>query len=425
MKPSIFKYLLSQGGVSFLFRIIGMLLGFTNIWLISHYYSAETYGIFSLVQTVILILLMVFTLGVQNILIIEISKESFKENNVPEYFLGKIMKLILLISVLPVSVLFFGSEILSSLFNNFALTKHFEILALALPFLLLHEVVLYYFIALKKFIRFGFFMFFLPSILFTIFLFSFKHLLKDSYYITVLFCLSFVITFIAEFSIVFFRRPHLLLSSLQLKSYVKILKTSVPMMFSGLMVLLLNWTDILMLGIMTNEREVGIYNAAFKIGFLVLIVTATMNVIIVPKISEFYQKEDLKELKKIINRTTQLVVILTFPIVLFLFVFGKYLLAQFGADFTEGYTVLLLITVSAFFSSLCGNVDQILNLTNNQNILLRINIVCVLLNIVLNYVFIGLYGIEGAAIASLIATVFLNATCVVFIKRELGFYTFF
>jgi len=418
------KYLLSKGGVSFLFRIIGMILSFFNIWLVSNFFSTEAYGVFSLIQTVILILSVIFTLGAQNVLIIEINNQFNDGVNHSRSLLLKISKLILLVSILPMLMLYFGKETLSDLFNNKNLTNHFEFIAISIPFLLLHEIILYYYIALKKFVRFGFFMFFLPNILFTASILIFKSFITDSFYITVLFCLSYAVTFFIEFALAF-KNFKFNTSNEKLLSYKKIILNGLPMLFNGIMILLLNWTDVLMLGIMKSEKEVGIYNAAFKIGFMVLIIISTINIIIVPKISELFQEGKLIELKKLLNRSTQLITILTTPIVLFLIIFGKDILAQFGSDFIEGYIVLVIITLSSYFSSICGNVDQILNFTNNQSALLKINIFSLALNLLLNFFLIGDYGILGAAIASLISTIFLNTFCVFYIKRKLGFYTLF
>ncbi len=424
LDSSNLKYLLKKGGVSFLFRISGMILSFFNIWLISNFFDAEAYGIFSLIQTFILILSVVFTLGVQNVLIIEINNQLNDGVDHSHSFLLKTSKLVLVASALPILILYFGKETLSDLFNNKNLIKHFEFIAISIPFLLLHDVILYYFIALKKFVRFGFFMFFLPNIFFTASILIFKNLINDSFYITVLFCLSYTLTFFIEF-VLTFKNFKFKTSTKKLLSYQKILQKALPMMFSGIMVLLLNWTDILMLGVMKSEKEVGIYNAAFKIGFIVLIIISTINVIIVPKISELFQEGKFIELKKLLNRSTQLITILTLPVVLVLVIFGKYILAQFGNEFILGYNVLIIITLSSFYSSICGNVDQILNFTNNQSVLMKINIFSLVLNIILNFFLIDNYGIEGAATASLISTIFLNTFCVIYIKRKLGFYTLF
>lgn len=420
-----FKYLLSKGGVSFLFRISGMVLSFLSIGLVLRFYSIETYGVFSLIQTIQLIVLAIFTLGIQNVLIIEINKSFNFNANQSFMFLIKSIKLTLLISILPITILFFFSDFLCALFEIKKLANSFKFLATILPFLLIHELLLYYYIALKKFIKFGFFMFVLPNLLFILFITFFQKVYQSDFHVIIFFGLSFVITLFIELVVIF---PQLSYPSLITKvtiSYREILRKALPMMFSGVIILLLNWTDILMLGIMTSEKEVGIYNASFKVGFIVLLVVSTLNVIVVPKISEYYYLDNKQQLKKLINNTTQLITVLTIPIVIILLLFGKTILAFLGADFNEGYFVLVLITLSSFFSSICGNVDQILNMTNNQNSLMKINCITLILNVILNYFFIQLHGINGAAFSSLVSTVFLNMCCVYLIKKKLGFYTLF
>ena len=424
LQNDVLKYLLTKGGVSFLFRIVGMVLGFLNIWLISNYFNAEVYGIFSIVQTILLITTMVFTLGVQNVLVIKInSEEYFEDRKKPLFFLIKTIKIILVVSLIPISVFYFGKEVLGDLFGNTELSKHFEIIAFAIPFLLLHEIFLYYFISKKKFVIYGFFMFFLPNILFTFSVILFNKYITESFHITLILCLSFIFCFILE-GLLIFKRFNFKNKQKQAISSKDVLRKSIPMMFSGIMVLLLNWTDVLMLGIMMSEEDVGIYNAAFKIGFVVLIIISTINIVVVPKISEMFQKGEKEAFRKFINRTTQLVSLATLPIVILLIVFGKFILSQFGADFEKGYSVLVIIVISSFFNTFCGNVDQILNFTNNQVFLMKLNIILLLLNVILNVIFIQQFGIEGAAFSSLISTVLFNGICVIFIKRKLGFYTF-
>ena len=61
-------------------------------------------------------------------------------------------------------------------------------------------------------------------------------------------------------------------------------------------------------------------------------------------------------------------------------------------------------------------------MTGYQRIFNKIVIVSAAINISLNYVLIPIWGIEGAAIASLISMVFWNITSVIYIKKRFGFY---
>lgn len=195
-------------------------------------------------------------------------------------------------------------------------------------------------------------------------------------------------------------------------------------MVGTMFLLLLNWTDILMLGRMESEENIGIYNAAFKIGYLALFFIASMNIVVMPKISELFHQNRFAEMKKVINRATQIVIVLTMPLALVIVLFSEEILGIYGDVFVEGSTCLIIITLGALFNAMTGNVDQILNMTNNQNIVKNVFFIGFLLNVVLNLFLIPRYGINGAALASFITNVIVNSIFVYIIKKQLGFYTF-
>ena len=64
-------------------------------------------------------------------------------------------------------------------------------------------------------------------------------------------------------------------------------------------------------------------------------------------------------------------------------------------------------------------------MTNNQNIYAKILFVGALVNIVLNYILIPIYGINGAAIASMFSLVVWNVLMIYEVRRKFGFYTFY
>ena len=422
LDTSNLKYLLGKGGISFLFRMLGMGLSFYIIDLVSNAYNVDTYGNFSLVQSTILVLTMIFTLGIQNVLIINVATTNPDDYSAQLNILFKAIKLILLTSIIPITVIYLFSKFIAiNIFSKEILEQDFKNIALFLLPFLLHEIIPYFFVARKKFISFGLFMFVLPNMFFILLVLIFKKILLQNINITLLYGLSFLITFLIE--IIYIYKPFKIISNVI--SYKEIIKNALPMMTSGLLLLLLNTTNVFMLGIMSTSKSVGIYNASYKIGLLVLLVLASVNVIIGPKIAELFHKNKIAELKKIIHQSTYFTAIITLPIVLFLFVFNKDLLAILGSNYQEGSTVLTITIIASFFSAVSGNVDQILNMSNNQNILLKINFICLLLNILLCYILIPKYDIVGAAIASMFSTILMNLICNIYIKKKLGFLTFF
>jgi O-antigen/teichoic acid export membrane protein len=100
-------------------------------------------------------------------------------------------------------------------------------------------------------------------------------------------------------------------------------------------------------------------------------------------------------------------------------------LSFWGTEAISGGTTLIIVSIGVLFSAMAGNVDQILNMTENQNIFRNITIFSFFVNLILSYLLIPKYNIEGAAIASLITNILINVLCLYFIKKKLGFYTLF
>ena len=208
-------------------------------------------------------------------------------------------------------------------------------------------------------------------------------------------------------------------------NYKYILNLSTPMMISSAFLFISNWTDVFMLGAMVSESELGIYNVAFKLGTLALIVIATVNTVLSPRVSELYTQNKIDQIKIEVQKATRMITYIAFPLVFILIVFRKFILSFFGSEFVNGELALAIIALGMLINAMSGSVAVVLNMTKHQKHLRNFTLFSVLINIILNFFLIQKYGILGAAIASLISNVFLNGLGVIFIKQKLGFYTFF
>lgn len=416
------KKIISSSGINFLFRVFGLGTSFLIVLLISRLFGVANYGSYSLTFTIAQATAMIFGLGIPNALIMLTGNRNFNEIEAKK-LLFKGLKITLLFSLIPTILFYLSANFIAvKLFDNIALNHFLEIVAYTIPFFILHELFLYYFISVKKFIPYNIFMFVLPNLFLTLFLFLFYFMAKTDFYTFLAFALSIILIVFIEFIVVYESKIHKTPNVISSKTLIK---TASPMLFSGLLLYLLNWTDVIMLGIMTNEREVGIYNIAYKIGSVGFLVIVSVSTIITPKIAELYGSGNLQELKKLIHGSTRLISILTIPLVLVLVIGSEFVLSFFGENVISGSSTLIIVAIGVLFSAIAGNVDQILNMTNNQVILRNITILSFLINIILNFLLIPNYGIKGAAIASLISNIVINSLCVYYIKKKLGFYTLF
>jgi O-antigen/teichoic acid export membrane protein len=281
---------------------------------------------------------------------------------------------------------------------------------------------LYYFIAIKNFKIYNLLMFVFPNLFLGLFLIIFHFLDKTGFYTYLAFAIAIFLIVLIEFILIYETRLPEISKLISTKSLIK---TASPMMFSGLLLYLLNWTDVIMLGLMTDEKQVGVYNIAYKIGSVGFLVIVSVSTIITPRMAELYGKGDVAELKKMIQNATRLIAILSIPLVFVLIFLNKFILSFFGIETSAGSNTLIIVSLGVLFSAMVGNVDQILNMTNNQKILRNITIFSFLVNVFLNYTLIPIYGINGAAVASLVSNIVINLLCVYYIKKKLGFYTLF
>jgi O-antigen/teichoic acid export membrane protein len=416
------KKTISTSGINFLFRIFGLVASFVITVYITKWFGLDTYGNYSLVFGLSQIIAILFTLGIPNTLIKIIGNHNFNHNQAKN-ILYKGIKGTLFFSIIPLLFFYFGSDYMSNtIFENPKLKTYFLVVAFSIPLFIVHEIFLNFFIAIKDFFKYNLLMFVIPNILLFIFLYFFKQLSLNNHHSFIAFSCAILITVVIETLILFEINPKKETVNISTK---ELLKTASPFLFSGLFLYLLNYTNIILLEFYFNDIQVGIYNIAYKVGSVGFLVIVSVSTIITPKMAELYGKGNIIELKKLTNKATQLIAILSTPIVFILIFYSKYILSFWGTELIEGNTTLIIISIGVLLSAISGNVDQLLNMTENQNILRNITFFSFFVNLILGLILIPIYGIVGAAISSLITNVLINLICIYYIKKKLGFYTLF
>ena len=87
--------------------------------------------------------------------------------------------------------------------------------------------------------------------------------------------------------------------------------------------------------------------------------------------------------------------------------------------------VLLILAISQFISTISGSVVSMMNMTDHQKSLRNVVILAVGFKIILNIVLIPVFGILGAAVGTLVITMFWRFSLVFLVKRKFGVITLF
>lgn len=418
IKDLITKIIFLKENSIFIFKLSGMFLNFFVTLMITNLFGSPSYGLFSLALTIQQFLVMLFSLGIPSAFISFISNFDSEEKN--KGFMLKSYKISFLIGIIPIIILLLLSNQIALFYGKPDFDIYLKISFSFLLFSVFHEININYFLSLNKFKLYGLLYFVIPNLLFLILVFAFHHLSLPNYTTILAYVLSISLTVLISLFISLNKRK---IVKVDIKTKA-ILSKSIPMMLSGFFLILLNWTDVLMLGKFESEKNIGIYNIAFKLGCLTLFFVAAMGSLIIADVSRLYNQKDFRTLKTTINKATQLTIALTLPIAFVLIFFADFLLGFFGMEFKEGKTALILITCGALFNASTGNVDQILNMTGNEKKVLKIMFIGFVINVLLNFILIPKYGFEGAAFASFLVNIVVNTIFVIVIRKRLGFYTF-
>lgn len=191
------------------------------------------------------------------------------------------------------------------------------------------------------------------------------------------------------------------------------------LMIDGFRMLLDN-TDVLMIGRLLDPHSVAVYFAAIRSGGLVAFVAFSMMAFAVPKFAEIHSTGTRQELQKFVTEVIQMMFWPSLLTAAGLAVLGPFILSLFGADFKMGYPTMLVVLGGLVLRSATGPVEYLLNVTGHHRDTMRVYAMAAGASVVLNLILIPTLGIIGAAIATYTAMLGGNAYLYFLVKKRLG-----
>lgn len=181
-----------------------------------------------------------------------------------------------------------------------------------------------------------------------------------------------------------------------------------PLIISSAAWILYTRIDQIMIGRMIGNEAVGHYTAATRLSDATSVLPAMLVVSIVPAITNLRDVDRKLYLKKF-----QVTYDLVFGISAFLSMavsLGSTTIIHlaFGSQYAESATVLAIHAWAVVFISMAVVSGRFLINEGLQILTMFRHIVGMIINVVLNYWFIGLWGIKGAAMATLTSLVIAN-----------------
>ncbi|MFO7657510.1 MAG: oligosaccharide flippase family protein [Bacteroidales bacterium] len=208
-----------------------------------------------------------------------------------------------------------------------------------------------------------------------------------------------------------------------LKHILRFIKYGSANLLYNIGLFLLISSDRFIIAIVSNNEKVGIYNQTYNIGQITIAALfATFNSVINPIL--------LKKLTKNPNGSDELLISLVaisfaifFPIVILFSIFSKDIaFLLLGEKFREAWNILPYIFLSSFFFGIGFYSEVKLKFKNKLKTLMVVSLIAASINIILNIVFIPIYGYKIAAMTTLFS--YLILTILLFQKAKIKIFKF-
>ena len=200
----------------------------------------------------------------------------------------------------------------------------------------------------------------------------------------------------------------------------EITSISIPMGITTAMLLIIANFDIILLGFYLPENEVGLYSIASRLALLTGFIISSINAVSAPQFSELNFSDQKPKLLSLAIKSSRIIFWSSFPILLLLIFGGRFFLGLFGREFVVGYPILVVLVVKEFVNAIGGSVGLYLSMTGSHIIYRNIILIATVINVLLNFLLIPLFGMIGAAVANLICVFFWNITASLIIYRQTG-----
>jgi O-antigen/teichoic acid export membrane protein len=158
-----------------------------------------------------------------------------------------------------------------------------------------------------------------------------------------------------------------------------------------------------LLGLLSSAEQVAYFAVASRIAMLVSFVLLAINGILSPKFAEVSAQQDTPRLQQLYRSSTRLMIVLTCPFLLLIFIFSPEVLLLFGSDYQQASSVLRVLIAAQFVKVMVGSVGQLLIMTNLQRHQRNNLILSVVILLGLIVYLVPMYGALGAAIACFFA----------------------
>jgi O-antigen/teichoic acid export membrane protein len=412
--------LLRQSLWSIIARFIGVGLNFAVVILITRQLPASEAGMLFLLMTFVTGFALFSRIGIDQLLMKEVASAHADEQGFRSGYLRSSYKFVVLLSFLFIIVWIIASPWIRTQFFDAEINLKYLMFAgigiLFFNFVILNST---YLKAIQKTIIAVLSQNALPASSFLIMIAVFWQSFKSEQLYINLYSASLVLAGIVA---IFLTWSHLSTndgSAPEKRHFKQLLKKSLPLAPVSLFSFLMIFADTIMVGLFLPNEDVALYSVAGKVSFIILFFLGALEATIYPRLLNV-SNHNSEKLHSFFWQSTALVLGIVFSVTAVMYLLSDWILFVFGESYEGAKKALGLLLIAQFLRAASITFSFMFIIREKVRYLNIILVFALLINLICNVIFIKMYGIEGAALATLISNgVLLFSVLVLFMTNKL------
>ena len=210
----------------------------------------------------------------------------------------------------------------------------------------------------------------------------------------------------------------------KIENISSVLKYSFLIIIAGSIAMVILDLDKFMIGQYLEIENVAYYSVAIFIATVISVPQRSMHQIMMPITAKFLNDNNKEDLLNLYQKSSLSLLVISGLIFLLIVLNINMLYQLLPEKFTGGLFVVFIVGLAKLYDNMLGNNNAILFNSDYYRVVLFFGVLLAVLAVVLNMIFIPIYGINGSAFATFMAILLYNTLKLVFVKLKLNMQPF-
>ena len=203
-----------------------------------------------------------------------------------------------------------------------------------------------------------------------------------------------------------------------------VLKYSLLIIIAGSVAMFMLDLDKLMLGKLIEIENIAYYNVAVFVATVIAVPSRAMHQITYPLTAKLLNEKNSSALASLYKKSSLNLIIVSGLIFILIVVNINQLYVLLKPEYSQALYVVIIVSIVKLIDNLLGINNSIIFNSNYYRIILFFGVLIIVLAVLLNYLLIPIYNINGAAIATFLAMLLYGSLKVWYVNKKFKMHPF-